>query len=62
MDTDSLYFTISADSIDDIVKPELREAYFNGGKADFLSTSKFHDRTPGLFKMEFCKNKSPYSR
>ena len=36
-------------SVNDIVRPELREEYENGVKA----TSKFHDRTPGLFKAEF---------
>ena len=32
---------------------ELREEYDNGGKAEFLSTSKYRDRTPGLFKADF---------
>ena len=53
MDSDSMYMALSSKSIDDIVRPELREEYDNGGKAEFLSTSKYHDRTPGLFKVEF---------
>ena len=53
MDTDSMHMTISGSSIDEIIRPELREEYDNGGKAEFLSTSKYHDRTPGLFKAEF---------
>ena len=52
MDTDSLYIAWSGENIDDIVKLELREEYHNKGKAKFLSTSKYHDRTPGLFKEE----------
>ena len=53
MDTDSLYMSLSAKSLDDIVKKELREEYFETGKAAFLATSKYHERTPGLFKAEF---------
>ena len=53
MDTDSLYIAWSGKNIDDLAKPELREEYHNGGKAKFLSMSKYHDRTPGLFKQEF---------
>ena len=52
MDTDSMYMAISGD-FDEIVKPELRSQYNHGGKAKFLSTSKYHDRTLGLFKAEF---------
>ena len=44
---------ISGSEIDESVKQELRERYHNGGKADFLSTSKYYDRTLGLFKVEF---------
>ena len=45
MDTDSLDIAILGTSIDEITRPELREEYDNGGKAEFLSTSKYHDRT-----------------
>ena len=44
---------LSSESIDDIIRPELREEYGTEGKAEFLPTSKYHDRTPGLFKAEF---------
>ena len=52
-----MYMAISggesgASAIDQIVKPELQEEYHNGGKAEFLSTLKYHNRTPGLFKAE----------
>ena len=53
MDTDSLYMALSGKNIDDIIKPELLNYYQNHGKAKFLSTSKYHNRTPGLFKCEF---------
>ena len=53
MDTDSFYIAWSAENIDDFVEPELREEYDNGGKAEFLSTSEYHDRTPGLFKKKY---------
>ena len=42
-----------AQKIDKIVKPKLWEKYHNRGKAEFLSTMKYHDRTPCLFKAEF---------
>ena len=38
---------------DEIVKPELRSQYDHGGKAELLSTSMYHNRTPGLFKAKF---------
>ena len=53
IDTDLMYMAISGTSIDKIIKPELREEYHNGGKAKFLSISKYHNRAPGLFKTEF---------
>ena len=57
MDTDSLYMALSGKDIDDVIRPELSPEYFVTGKAEFLSTSKYHDRTPGLFKAEFCGTK-----
>ena len=48
MDTDLMYMAISGE-FDEIIKPELREEYDHGGKVKFLSMSKYHDRTPGLF-------------
>jgi hypothetical protein len=53
MDTDSMYMALSAKELDDLIKPELKDEYFDSGKAKFLSTSKYHDRTPGLCKAEF---------
>ena len=53
MDTDSMYMAISAEKMDNIIKQEMQKEYFNGGKEKFLSTSKFHEKTPGLFKLEF---------
>ena len=53
MDTDSMYMAISGSEIVQIIKPELREEYHNRGKAEFLPASKYHNRTPGLFKAEF---------
>ena len=53
MDTDSMYMEISDNSINEIVTPELREKYDSRDKAKFLLTSKYNDRTPGLFKAEF---------
>ena len=52
MDTDSMYMAISGE-FDEIVRPELREEYDHGGKAKFLSMSKYHDRTLRLFKAKF---------
>ena len=51
MDTDSLYIAIlgmSINEIDEIIRLKLREEYDNGGKTEFLSTSKYHDRTTGF--------------
>ena len=53
MDTDSLYIAWSGKNINGLVKSELRKKCGNGGKAKFLSTSKYHNRTPSLFKQEF---------
>ena len=53
MDTDLMNMVISGSEINEIIKPELREEYHNGGKAEFISMSKYNYRTPGLFKAEF---------
>ena len=52
MDTDSFYLAISGDSLDEIVKPEMKQAY-EADKKNWLATDKFSERTPGLFKLEF---------
>ena len=52
MDMDSFYLPISGDSLDDIVRPEIRQPY-EADKKNWLATDKFSERTPGLFKPEF---------
>ena len=51
-DTDSFYLAISGESLDKIVKPEMKQAY-EADKKNWLATDKFSQRTPGLFKLEF---------
>jgi len=51
MDTDSNYIAISADRLEDIVRPELR-AEFEATKQQWLAWDKWSGRTPGLFKLE----------
>ena len=53
MDTVSMYMTLSPKELDYIIGPELKDYYQKHDKAKFLSTSKYHNRTPGLFKDEF---------
>ena len=53
MDTVLMYMTLSAKELDYIIRPELEDYYQKHDKAKFLSTSKYHNRTPGLFKDEF---------
>ena len=48
-----MYMAITGTSIDETIRPELREEYDNRRKAELLPTSKYHDRTPGLFETEF---------
>ena len=52
IDTDLFYLAISGDSLDDIVRPEMKQEY-ETGKKNWLATDKFSERTPGLFKPEF---------
>ena len=52
IDTDSFYLSISGDSLDDIARPEMKQAY-ETDKKNWLATDKFSERTPGLFKPEF---------
>ena len=51
MDTDSNYMAISAEKLEDIVKPEL-ETEFEAKKQNWLVWDKWSSRTPGLFKLE----------
>ena len=57
MDTDSMYMALSEENLDDVIRPELMDYYQKHDKAKFLSTSKYHNRTPGLFKDEFKRTK-----
>jgi len=51
-DTDSICAAYSSDDLDSLVRADMREEYFKTGKAQFLVTSKFGERQPGLFKVE----------
>ena len=51
MDTDSNYMAVSAESLKDIVWPELK-AEFEVHKKCWLAWDKWSGRTPGLFKLE----------
>ena len=51
MDTDSNYIAISAERLDDIVRPELKPE-FEAQKKQWLTWDKWSGRTPGLFKLE----------
>ena len=52
MDTDLFYLTMSDYSLDVIVRPEMKQAY-KADKKNWLTTDKFSEKTPGLFKPEF---------
>ena len=52
MDTDSFYIAMSGDSLDEIVRPEMKQAY-EADKKNWFATDKFSERTLGLFKSEF---------
>ena len=51
MDTDSMYFALSCDTLQEAVQPELREQ-FEKEKKNWLSWDKWSSREPGLFKLE----------
>lgn len=69
MDTDSIYLAVTSKSIDDCVKPEMRESWLRD-KSNFfsstdtttmldfeghqISTAQWDKRTPGKFKIEFA--------
>ena len=53
MDTDSFYLAISGDSLDEIVNPEIKQA-FEADKKNWLATDAFSEITHGLFKPEFA--------
>ena len=51
MDTDSFYLALSGDSLDEIFRSEMEQAY-EADKKYWLKTKKFSERTPGLFNPE----------
>ena len=51
MDTDSMYFALSYDTLEEAVKPELLKE-FEREKKQWLSWNKWSNREPGLFKLE----------
>jgi len=58
MDTDSMYIATSAENLDDVIKPEMRDQYEKERHLWFPRTdtpehADFDKRTPGLFKLEF---------
>ena len=52
MDTDLFDLPMSGDSLDEVFRPEMKKAY-EVDKKNWLTTDKFSERTPGLFKPEF---------
>ena len=52
MDTDSFYLAMSGESLDETVRPEMKQPY-EADKKNWLATDKFNERTPGSFKPEF---------
>ena len=52
VDTDSFYLAMSGESSDEIVKPEMKQAY-EADKNNWLATDKFSGKTPGLFTAAF---------
>ena len=55
-DTDSLYMALSDPSLDEIVRPEMREQW-EVSKCHWFPKTKYEKRTPGLFKEEFRGHK-----
>jgi hypothetical protein len=58
MDKDSAYLAISAESIDNIIKPEIQDEYLQDKcdwfpRTDTAEHAKYDKRTPGLFKVEW---------
>ena len=51
MDTDSMYFALSYDTLEEAIKPELMKE-FKREKKQWLSWNKWSNREPGLFKLE----------
>jgi len=51
MDTDSIYMAISAERLEDIVRPEL-QTEFEAKRQEWLAWDDWSGRTPNLFKLE----------
>ena len=51
MDTDSMYFALAYNKLEEAIKPELRKN-FEQKKKEWLSWDKGSNREPGLFKLE----------
>ena len=51
MDTNSMYFALSYDTLEEAVKPELLKEFENN-KKQWLSWDKWSNREPGLLKLE----------
>ena len=52
MDIDSFYLVMSGDSLDEIIRPEMRQAC-EVDKNNLLVIDKFSERTPGIIKPVF---------
>ena len=57
VDTDSIYLAMNGYSLDEILKPEMKQAC-EANKKNWLATDKFRERTTGLFKLEFVGARS----
>lgn len=58
MDTDSAYFALSGNRLDNVVKPEFKEDFKENkhlwlGRDDAKENVLYDRRTPGLFKLEY---------
>ena len=58
MDTDSAYMALSADSLEEVIKPELKQRYQSEKhnwfpRSDTPEHAAYDKRTPGLFKEEY---------
>lgn len=51
MDTDSMYFALAHDTLDEAMQPELRD-HFEAEKKTWSAWDKWSGREPGLFKLE----------
>ena len=51
------HFYTTDDSLDEIVRPEMKQAYKVDNK-NWLATDKFSERTAGTFKPEFVGTRS----